>query len=60
MTFTKLGAAIFTLIAFLHTLRLFMGWEAMIGGWAVPFWLSGLAVLTAAVMAWGLWRETKQ
>ena len=58
-TFTKLGSAFFSLIAVLHAMRLLYGWEAQIGGWTVPFWLSGVAVLAAGTMAWGLYRESK-
>ncbi len=58
-TFTKLAAGIFSLIAALHALRLWNSWEAIIGGWAVPFWLSGAAVAIAVTMAWGLWKESK-
>lgn len=42
--FSLLTAAIFTAIAVLHILRLLLGWEAIIGGWVVPRWVSWVAL----------------
>ena len=36
---------LFCLIAVLHLFRLLLGWEAVIGGWVVPMWLSWIAVV---------------
>lgn len=58
-TFTKLGSIVFGLIFVLHVLRLAYGWEAQISGWVVPLWLSSAAIGLSAVMAWGLWKESK-
>ena len=43
-TFTGTASTVFSLIAALHALRLLFGWEAVIGSWSVPHWLSGVAV----------------
>ncbi|MDO8521452.1 MAG: hypothetical protein Q7S52_05020 [bacterium] len=37
-------SVIFLVITLLHAARLFLGWGAEIGGWAVPLWLSWVAV----------------
>jgi hypothetical protein len=59
LMFIKIATFLFGLIAVLHALRLIYGWEAVIGGWAVPTWFSGLAVVIAGLMVWGLRREAK-
>jgi len=43
---------IFLVIAVLHVLRLLGSWEAVIGGTVIPIWVSWLAVLLAAFLAW--------
>lgn len=50
-TYYLVTGVIFSLIALLHALRLVYGWEAVIGGWAVPMWLSGLALLVALFLS---------
>ncbi len=42
---------IFLLVGVGHGLRLLYGWEAVIGGWSVPVWVSWLAVLLGFLMA---------
>ncbi len=44
-------AAIFLIIAVLHILRILLGWEAVIGGWTVPFWLSWAAIILAGYLS---------
>ena len=43
-TFTITASVVFLLIAALHALRLVFSWEAIIGSWSVPHWLSGVAI----------------
>ena len=43
---------IFILIFLLHLLRLVFGWGANFAGWAVPMWLSWVALVLAAVLVW--------
>lgn len=50
-TFTRTAGAVFSLVAALHALRLLLGWEAVIGGWPVPFWLSWVALAGASFLA---------
>lgn len=51
---TKLALTInlvfFILIFLLHLLRIFYRWDAAIGGWIVPFWLSWIAVLLSGIL----------
>ncbi len=42
--FTQTASVLFSLIAALHALRLVFGWEAVIGSWSVPHWISGVAI----------------
>ena len=50
---------IFFLIAFLHLLRLVYGWEAAIGGWSVPQWVSVVALVIAGYLAYEGFRLRK-
>ena len=50
--FLKTVGVIFSLIAVLHFLRLVFGWEAVIGGWMLPTWLSVVALVVALVLAY--------
>jgi len=38
---------VFLVIAFLHLLRIIFGWSPVVEGWAVPMWLSWVALLVA-------------
>jgi hypothetical protein len=50
-TFVLLAGVIFALVV-LHLLRIYMGWPAVIGGWAVPMWLSWLGLVVAGGLAY--------
>ena len=50
-TYFPVTAVIFLAIAVLHALRLVYGWEAVIGGWAVPMWFSWLGVIIALFLS---------
>jgi hypothetical protein len=50
-TFNRLAGAIFLLVAILHALRIFLGWEAVIAGWSVPMWASWTALALAGFLA---------
>lgn len=51
-TFTRTAGVIFAVIAVLHLLRILLGWEAVIGGWHVPVWLSWLALALSGFLAY--------
>ena len=55
-TFVATAGVVFSLVAVLHALRLLLGWEAMIGGWHVPMWLSWLALALAGYLAYTAFR----
>jgi len=55
-TFTLVAAVIFAAIAVLHAIRIFYGWEAVIGGWAVPMWFSWVALVVSGYLAWNGWQ----
>ena len=51
-TYALATGLIFLLIALLHLARLIFGWEAIIGGWSLPTWISGVALLVAAYLGY--------
>ena len=51
-TYFGVVSILFALIGVMHVLRIFYGWEAVIGGVAVPFWASWVAVFIAFFLAW--------
>ena len=55
-TFYNVTLVVFSLIALLHALRLVYGWDAVIGGWAVPMWLSGAAVVLSGYLAYSAFK----
>ncbi|MBI2100844.1 MAG: hypothetical protein HYT47_02390 [Candidatus Vogelbacteria bacterium] len=42
---------IFTLIGILHLVRIIKGYEAQIGSFVIPLWVSWLAVILALILA---------
>ena len=59
-TFSLTAGVIFSLITLLHVLRLVFGWEAIIGGWAVPTWLSWVAMLIAGYLSYQGFRLSRK
>lgn len=51
-SFFQVTGAIFGVIAVLHLARLVWEWQAEIGGWSVPMWLSVVAVLLAGFFSY--------
>lgn len=47
----KIVSIIFALVAILHALRIISQWEAVIGGWNVPMWLSVPAFIAATTLS---------
>jgi hypothetical protein len=50
-TFSLVAGLIFLLVAVMHGLRLALRWEAVVNGWSVPMWVSAVALLIAAYLA---------
>lgn len=58
-TGTLLAIILLILIALAHVLRLIFGTEIIIAGTPVPQWVSAVAVVVPAGIAWLLWKESK-
>jgi len=58
--FTTIAAGFFALVAVVHLLRLFIGWEIMVNGMLVPRWISAPGLMITAGMALMLWREARR
>jgi hypothetical protein len=56
-TFTTIAVALFALIALLHLLRLFTGWEIVVAGFVIPVWWSAIGLVVAGGLALMVWRE---
>ena len=50
-SYLTITGAVFFIIAVLHLFRLVLGWQAVIGGWNVPTWVSGLALALSGYLA---------
>jgi hypothetical protein len=50
--YSRLAAAVFTLVALLQFIRALAGWPISIAGTAIPLWASWIACVVAAVLAW--------
>ena len=51
-TYASTAGIIFSVIALLHLARLVFGWEAVIGNWSVPAWVSVAALLIAGYLGY--------
>lgn len=58
-TALKVGAVLFGIIGFLHILRLVNKWDAVLGGWNVPLWLSVIAVVVTIGLSYWYWKLAK-
>ena len=57
--FTLVAAVLFGLAALVHVYRLFTHFQVVIGSHAVSQTVSIIAIIVAAVLSWGLYRESK-
>jgi len=57
--FTTIAIIVFSLIAFMHLLRLLFVWEVTINDMIVPVWLSVLGFIISSGLALMLWRESR-
>jgi hypothetical protein len=54
-TYFSIVSTLFAVVAAAHVVRLLMGWNISIDGWAAPQWISVVGVLVpGALSAWGL------
>ena len=58
--FTTIAALIFLVMALLHAYRLATHFQVVFGSHVVPQWVSWIGVLVPAILAWGLWKESKR
>ena len=58
--FTAIAIFVFVLIAVGHLLRAVVSAEIIIGGITIPVFVSWPAAVIAGVIAYMLWRETKE
>lgn len=58
-TYNQLTGLLFAVVALVHALRVLLGWNAMIGGWEVPTWLSIVAIIAAGYLAYTAFKLNK-
>jgi len=58
-TFTTITGIVFFIIAVLHLVRLLLHWDAVIGGWTVPAWVSGMALMLSGYFAYSAFTLSK-
>jgi len=51
-TYFGVVSLVFVVIAVVHGLRVLNGWDANIGDWEIPLWVSYLSVVLGAYLAW--------
>ena len=58
-TFSILAGVIFVLVAAVHLLRFVFRWEVILAGWQVPLWISAVAFVLSAALAYEGFRLSK-
>lgn len=51
-TYSLVAGAIFLIIAAGHALRLILKWEVVFAGWQLPLWVSAVAFVFTAYLAY--------
>ena len=51
-TFYSVTGIIFVVVAVMHAVRVWRGWEVVIGGWGAPSWVSILAAVVSGYLAY--------
>lgn len=57
--FTLTAVVVLALIALVHLLRLFAGWDVVVTGFAIPVWWSAPISVVFAGLSSLVWREAK-
>jgi lipopolysaccharide export LptBFGC system permease protein LptF len=57
--FTLIASLIFAIMALLHIYRLFTHFQVVLGSHEIPMTVSYLAIVVAAILAWGCYRESR-
>ncbi len=55
-----IASVVFGLIALVHLVRAVLQWQASIGTFSVPVWLSYVAVIVAGYLAWNMYDAGKK
>ena len=55
--FVTATVAILALVTIVHVVRLLAGWSVSVNGIDIPMWVSVVALVVTAGLAFGLWRE---
>ena len=58
--FTTIAAVLFALAALLHIYRLFTHFQVVVGSHELSQTLSIVAIVIAAILSWGLFRESRR
>jgi hypothetical protein len=58
--FTLIAAILFGVAALVHIYRLFTHFQVVLGSHSISDTVSIIAIVVAAVMSWGLYRESKR
>ena len=58
--FTTLAAILLALIALVHLYRLVRPFEVVVGGTAIPMWVSIVGLVVAGGLSIMLWRESRR
>ena len=58
--FTTIAAILFAIAALLHLFRLFKHFRVQFGSHEISTTLSIVAVVVAAILSWGLFRESRR
>ena len=54
-----ISGVIFALIGLFHLLRIMFQWPAIVGAWTVPFTISVIAIIVAAVLTFWAFRLSR-
>ncbi len=54
-----ISGVIFALIGLFHLLRIMFQWQAMVGAWTIPFIISPIAIVVAAVLTFWAFRLSR-
>ena len=49
-TYIQTTGVVFAIVALAHVVRLVLDWPAQVAGWAVPIWISWVAILVAGAL----------
>lgn len=58
--FTTIAALIFLLMALVHAYRLATHFQVVMGSHTIPQWASWIGLIIPAILAWGLWQESRR